>query len=162
MDENCQSWWYRCFLYTSKGFVVGTQSKCEYKANTYIISTRITIHFHPYSCITKDSLAEGLKAIAFMKRLVGDLQYTGLLLDVDTLDHFIYGDLEKRVGRKTTHVRKSSFTELQVRNTNATKKYVKKVAQKAPVKRIVSQKVIRHCLACGKAGHTKVNCPGIK
>ena len=110
----------------------------------------------------KDSLAEGLKAIAFMKRLAGDLQYTGLSTDVDTLDHFIYGDLEKRVGRKTSHVRRNPFTELQVRNTNATKKIVRKVAQKTPVKRIITQKVVRHCSACGKAGHTKVNCPGVK
>src|SRR5436305_5579274 len=82
----------------------------------------------------KESLEEGLKAIAFMKRLAGDLQYAGLSSDVDTLDHFIYGDLEKRVGRKTAHVRRSPFSELQVRNTNATKKAVRKVVQKTPVK----------------------------
>ena len=94
-----------------------------------------------------------------MKRLAGDLQYAGLSTDVDTLDHFIYGDLEKRVGRKTAHVRRSPFSELQVRNTNAAKKAIRKVVQKTPVKRIVTQQVVRHCSVCGKAGHTKVNCP---
>ncbi|GBB93332.1 hypothetical protein RclHR1_02150019 [Rhizophagus clarus] len=83
----------------------------------------------------KNSLNEGFKAITFMKQLAGDLQYTGLTTDVDTLDHFIYGDLEKRFGRKATHVRRSPFSELQVRNTNATKKAVR------------------------KAGHIKLNCP---
>ena len=43
----------------------------------------------------KDSLDEGLKAIAFMKRLTGDLQYTGLASDIDLLNHFIYDDLSK-------------------------------------------------------------------
>jgi hypothetical protein len=105
----------------------------------------------------KDSLDEGLKAIAFMKRLAGDLQYTGLASDVDILDHFIYDDLGKRLERKTTHVRRSSFAEPQVRNTNATKKAVRKLVQKAPVKRI-----IRLCSVCRKAGHTKINCPGVK
>ena len=42
------------------------------------------------------------------------------------------------------------------KSINATKKVIKKVVSKAPVK------VIRHCSACGKAGHTKVNCPRIK
>src|SRR5205814_10678809 len=98
-----------------------------------------------------------------MKWLAGDLQYAGLSTDVDTLDHFIYGDLEKRVERKTAHVRRSTFSELQVRNTNATKKAVRKVVQKTPVKRIVTKQVVRHCSACGKAGHTKNNCPaGVK
>ncbi len=105
----------------------------------------------------KESLDEGLKAIAFMKRLAGDLQYTGLASDVDILDHFIYDDLGKRLERKTTHVRRSPFAEPQVRNTNATKKAVRKLVQKAPVKRI-----IRLCSVCRKAGHTKINCPGVK
>src|SRR5205814_4798391 len=94
-----------------------------------------------------------------MKWLAGDLQYAGLSTDVDTLDHFIYGDLEKRVERKTAHVRRSPFSELQVRNTNATKKAVRKVVQKTPVKRIVTQQVVRLCSVCRKAGHTKLNCP---
>src|SRR5688572_1565650 len=55
----------------------------------------------------KDSSAEGFKAIAFMKRFAGDLQYTGLSTDIDTLGHFIYSDLDVRLGRKTSsHVRK--------------------------------------------------------
>src|SRR3954470_15802495 len=72
----------------------------------------------------KDSLNEGLKAIAFMKRLAGDLQYTGLASDVDILDNFIYDDLGKRFERKTNHNRRSLFAEPQVRNTNTTKKAV--------------------------------------
>ena len=69
-----------------------------------------------------------------MKQLAEDLQYTGLTSDVDTLDHFIYDDLGKRLPRKTSHIRRSPFTELPARNTNATKKAVKKVIQKIPVK----------------------------
>ena len=65
-----------------------------------------------------------------MKWLAGDLQYTGIASDVDILDQFIYDDLGKRLERKTTHVRRSPFTEPQVRNTNATKKGVRKVVQK--------------------------------
>ena len=102
----------------------------------------------------KDLLNERLKAIAFMKRLAGDLQYTGLASDVDTLDHFIYDDLGKRLERKPTHVRGSPFAKPQARNTNATKKAVRKVVQKTPVKQIV-----RLCSVCRKAGYTKLNCP---
>jgi hypothetical protein len=89
-----------------------------------------------------------------MKRLAGDLQYTGLSSDVDTLEHFIYGDLDKRLGRTSAHLRRRPLGESQARNTNT----MKKVVRKSPVKRIVTQKVVRHCSSCGKAGYTKVNC----
>ena len=59
------------------------------------------------------------------------------------------GDLEGT----TTHVKKNPFVS---RSINATKKVIKKVVSKA------SAKVIRHCSACEKAGHTKVNCPKLK
>ena len=83
-------------------------------------------------------------------------------MDDETLEKFIYEELGKRLGGKTAHVRKSPFAEPQVRNTNTTKKAVRKVIQKIPVKRIVFQKVIHHCLACRKASHTKINCLGVK
>ena len=57
----------------------------------------------------KESLEEGLKAIAFMKRLAGDLQYAGLSTDVDTLDHFIYGDLEKESDAKQLMLERAPF-----------------------------------------------------
>jgi len=90
-------------------------------------------------------------------QLAKDLDYTGVSKDHTVLKAFIYEDLGRRLGRKTAHVRKSPFAELEVRNTNATKKAVRKVIQKAPVKRIV-----RLCSVCRKAGHTKINCPGVK
>ena len=61
----------------------------------------------PTPVLQKDSLAKEIKAIAFMKWLAGDLQYTELSSDVDILDHFIYSDLDKRIGCKTAHIRKS-------------------------------------------------------
>src|SRR5688572_20021540 len=76
-----------------------------------------------------------------------------------TLEKYIYDELKRRLGGITAHVRKSPFAS---RSINAIKKGIRKVVSKAPVKRIISQKVIRHCSACGKAGHTKVNCLGVK
>ena len=93
-------------------------------------------------------------------RLAKDLAYAGIAMDDETLEKFIYEELGRRLLGKTAHVRRSPFSELQVRNTNATKKAVRKVVQKTPVKRIVTQQVVRHCSVCGKAGHTKLNCPG--
>jgi len=71
-------------------------------------------------------------------------------MDDATLEKFIYDELKKRLGGTTAHIRKSSFAP---RSTYATKKVVRKVVPKA------SAKQTRHCSACGKAGHTKVNCP---
>ncbi|RGB24316.1 hypothetical protein C1646_773272 [Rhizophagus diaphanus] len=79
----------------------------------------------------KDSQAEH----DFIVRLAKDLDYLGVTTDLSVLGPHIYDELGKRLGRKTAHVRRSPFSELQVRNTNATKKAVR------------------------KAGHTKVNCP---
>src|SRR5215216_2123061 len=78
-------------------------------------------------------------------------------MDISTLGSHIYDELGKRLGRKVSNVRRSRFSESQVRNINATKKAVKKVVQKAPVKRFVCL-----CSVCRKAGHTKINCPGVK
>ena len=78
-------------------------------------------------------------------------------MDISTLGPYIYDELGKRLGRKVTNIRRSPFSESQVRNINATKKADKKIAQKAPVKRI-----IRLCSVCRKAGHIKTNCPGVK
>src|SRR6185436_1325690 len=86
----------------------------------------------------------------FKVRLAKDLSYAGIEMDDATLEKFIYDELKKRLGGTTAHVRKSPFAP---RSINATKKVIKKVVSKAPAK------VIRHCSACGKAGHTKVNCP---
>jgi hypothetical protein len=82
------------------------------------------------------------------------LQYTGIATDDATLEQFIYDDLQKKLGSRTAHVRKSPF---ELRSVNATKKVVRKVVPK----KVVS-KLVRHCSACGKAGHTKVNCPRLK
>jgi len=78
------------------------------------------------------------------------LSYAGIEMDDATLEKFIYDELKRRLGGTTAHIRKSPFA---LRNTNATKKVVRKVVSKA------STKQTRHCSACGKAGHTKVNCP---
>src|SRR5437762_2982797 len=96
----------------------------------------------------------------FKIRLARDLAYIGIASDDATLEKFIYEELQKRLGAKTAHVRRSPFSESQVRNTNATKKVIRKVVEKAPAKRIVTQQVVRHCSVCEKAGHTKLNCPG--
>ena len=53
------------------------------------------------------------------------------------------------MGAKTAHVRKSPFA---LRSAYATKKVVRKVAPKT------SNKLVRHCSSCRKAGHIKVNC----
>src|SRR6266542_1603216 len=90
------------------------------------------------------------KAHDFIIRLARDLQYSGISTDNETLEKFIYEELGRRIGGKTAHVRKRPFTP---RSTYATKKVVRKVVPKA------SAKQTRHCSACGKAGHTKVNCP---
>ncbi|CAB5380045.1 unnamed protein product [Rhizophagus irregularis] len=86
----------------------------------------------------------------FKIRLARDLAYSGIATDDTTLENFIYEELQKRLGSKTAHVRKSPFTP---RSAYATKKVVRKVVPKA------SAKQTRHCSACGKTGHTKVNCP---
>src|SRR5436305_12181413 len=89
----------------------------------------------------------------FKVRLARDLSYAGIVSDDATLEKFIYEELQKRLGAKTAHVRKSPFTP---RSAYTTKKVVRKVAPKT------SSKLVRHCSACGKAGHTKVNCPKLK
>ncbi|GBB99415.1 hypothetical protein RclHR1_35120001 [Rhizophagus clarus] len=55
----------------------------------------------------------------FKIRLAKDLGYTGIGTDDATLENFIYGELKKRLGGQTAHVRKSPFTP---RNAYATKK----------------------------------------
>jgi hypothetical protein len=87
-------------------------------------------------------------------RLARDLQYSGIDMDDAILEKFIYGELKRRLGGTTAHVRKSPFAP---RSVNATKKVVRKVVPKKVVR-----KIIWHCSNCGKAGHTKVNCPGVK
>ena len=89
----------------------------------------------------------------FKSRLARDLSYAGIVTDDETLEKFIYKELQKRLGAKTAHIRKSPFAP---RSAYATKKVVRKVAPKT------SSKLVRHCSACGKAGHTKVNCPKLK
>ena len=74
-------------------------------------------------------------------------------MDDATLEKFIYDELKRRLGGTTAHIRKSPFAP---RSINTTKKVVRKVVPKT------TSKIIRHCSACGKAGHTKVNCPRIK
>ena len=86
----------------------------------------------------------------FKMRLARDLAYTGIGTDDATLENFIYEELKKRLGGKTAHVRKSPFAP---RSVYATKKVVRKVIPKT------SGKPARHCSACKKTGHTKVNCP---
>src|SRR3954447_23075013 len=94
------------------------------------VSTQIPIVSQPIQPILtpqNDTLAEGNKALELVKRLSKDLDYSGIATDVDTIGTFIYDDLGRRLGRKTNHNRRSPFAELQVRNTNATKKTVRKV-----------------------------------
>jgi hypothetical protein len=81
------------------------------------------------------------------------LQYSGISTDNETLEKFIYEELNRRLGAKTAHIKKSA---LPVRSTNATKKVIKKIVPKK------SNKLARHCSVCAKAGHTKVNCPRVK
>ena len=149
MDENCQSRWNRCIF---------TELKNLWLERNPSINTQIPIVSQLIPPTPQnDILAEGIKALDLVKRLSKDLDYSGIATNVDTLGTFIYDELGKRLGRKVTNIRRSPFSELGVRNTNATKKAVRKVVQKAPVKRI-----IRFCSVCRKAGHTKVNCPGVK
>ena len=89
----------------------------------------------------------------FKVRLARDLSYAGIVTDDATLEKFIYEELQKRLGAKTAHIRKSPFAP---RSAYATKKVVRKVAPKKTIK------VIRHCLICGKTSHTKTRCPRIK
>jgi hypothetical protein len=106
------------------------------------------------ACPTSQALTTQSQKDDFKIRLARDLQYTGIATDDATLEQFIYDDLQKKLGCRTAHVRKSPF---EPRSVNATKKAVRKVVQKPPVKRIV-----RLCSVCRKAGHTKINCPGVK
>src|SRR6266480_5766293 len=89
----------------------------------------------------------------FKVRLARDLQYSGISSDDVALEQFIYDELDRRLGGKSAHIRKSPFTP---RSAYATKKVVRKVAPKKTIK------VIRHCSVCGKTGHTKTRCPRIK
>src|SRR3954452_9449296 len=110
------------------------------------VSAQIPIVSQPIQPILtpqNDTLAEGNKALKLVKRLTKDLDYSGIATDVDTIGIFIYDELGRRLGRKTDHNRRSPFSELQVRNTNATKK-VKRVIQKVPARQIVIQQVVRH------------------
>src|SRR5271168_2212062 len=88
--------------------------------------------------------------------LAKDLGYSDTSKDPTALREYVYDNLTNRLGYKSAHIRKSLFAEPQVRKTYATKKVVRKVVPKG------SAKVIRHCSACGKAGHTKVSCPRFK
>src|SRR6266496_1913740 len=97
--------------------------------------------------------AEANKAQDFIIQLARDLQYSGISTDNETLVKFIYEELNRRLGAKTAHIRKSA---LPIRSANATKKVVRKIVPKT------SGKLVRHCSICGKAGHTKVNCPRLK
>lgn len=81
------------------------------------------------------------------------MQYSGILTDNETLEKFIYDELNRRLSAKTAHIRKSA---LPVRSTNVIKKVVRKIVSKKSGKRIW------HCSVCGKSGHTKVNCPKLK
>jgi hypothetical protein len=80
----------------------------------------------------------------FKLRLARDLQYAGVATDDVSLEKFIYDELTKRLTKSASHIRRSPF---EPKNTYATKKGIKKIT-----------KIIRRCSACGKTGHTKVNC----
>src|SRR3954470_22811152 len=82
----------------------------------------------------------------FKVRLARDLAYNGIAMDDKTLENFIYEELQKRLGARTAHVRKSPFKET-VKKTYATKNSSKK-----------SSKSTRHCSNCGKEGHSKNKC----
>ena len=45
----------------------------------------------------------------FKVRLARDLQYSGISSDDAALEQFIYDELDRRLGGKSTHIRKSSF-----------------------------------------------------
>ncbi|PKC01533.1 hypothetical protein RhiirA5_456218 [Rhizophagus irregularis] len=83
----------------------------------------------------------------FKIRLARDLAYSGIVTDDATLENFIYEELQKRLGGKAAHVRKSPFTP---RSAYATKKIVRKIVlSKVPIGK-TSSKNVRHCSACGK------------
>src|SRR6266498_758283 len=86
-------------------------------------------------------------------QLAKDLAYTGILKEHSVLKAFVYEELQKRLGSKTAHMRKSPFTP---KSAYTTKKVVRKVMPKT------SSKLVWHCSACRKAGHTKINCPRLK
>ena len=85
--------------------------------------------------------------------LARDLQYSGISSDDAALEQFIYDELDRRLGGKSAHIRKSPFAP---RSAYATKKVVRKVAPKKTIK------IIRHCSICGKTGHTKTRCSRVK
>ena len=89
----------------------------------------------------------------FKVRLARDLQYSGISSDDAALEQFIYDELDRRLGGKSAHIRKSPFAP---RSAYATKKVVRKVAPKKTIK------IIRHCSICGKTGHTKTRCSRVK
>jgi hypothetical protein len=82
----------------------------------------------------------------FKVQLARDLAYNGIAMDDETLENFIYEELQKRLGARTAHVRKSPFKE-SVKKTYTTKNSSKK-----------SSKSTRHCSNCGKEGHSKNKC----
>ena len=88
----------------------------------------------------------------FKIRLARDLAYSGIVTDNETLEKFIYEVLQKRLGGKSAHIRKSPL----VKSAYATKKVIRKVVPKT------SSKLVRHCSTCGKTGHTKINCLRVK
>lgn len=90
------------------------------------------------------------KANDFIIRLAKDLQYSGLKSDHETLEKYIYDELQNRLGgsRIAAHNRKSPFDSI---NTNASRRIVKKKSSKVTN--------IRRCSICGNKNHTKVNCP---
>ena len=81
------------------------------------------------------------------------MAYTGIVSDDATLEKFIYEELQKRLGAKTAHIRKSPFAP---RSAYATKKVVRKVVPKKTIK------VICHCSICDKTDHTKTRCSRVK
>ena len=72
----------------------------------------------------------------FKVRLARDLQYSGISSDDAALEQFIYDELDRRLGGKSAHIRKSPFAP---KSAYATKKVVRKVVPKKTIK------VIRHC-----------------
>ena len=72
-----------------------------------------------------------LKKDDFKSRLARDLSYTGIEIDDETLEKFIYDDFKRRLEGTTTYIKKSSFAS---RSINATKKVVRKVMPKVSSK----------------------------
>ena len=73
------------------------------------------------------------KANDFIIRLAKDLQYSGLKSDYETLEKYIYDELQNRLGgsRIAAHNRKSPFDSI---NTNASRRVVKKKSPKVTTK----------------------------